>query len=88
MNTKKTGRESDEQDSTTSVWWNYINALLITGGLIAIDIFTDKGLIDGALIGMIVMKAWDGITKQNDYFFPSRRQPSENGGKNGQTQNR
>lgn len=67
-------RKTDEQDSTVSVWGNYIMAALVTGGVIALDIFTNKGLFDGSLIGMVIIKVWDGVTKQNDYFFPSRRE--------------
>lgn len=89
MNTKPM-RESDEQDSTTAVWGNYIMAFLVTAGLIALDILTEKGILDGTIIGMIVIKVWDGVTKQNDYLFPSRRPtPVNNGGKeNGTAQNR
>ena len=66
-------RDSDEQDSTFSVWANYILAAAVIAGLIALDIITAKGLLDGTIIGMILMKALDGLTKMNDYFFPSRR---------------
>lgn len=72
MNIKKIGRESDEQDSTTSVWANYLLAAAVIAGLIVLDIMTDKGYIDGTIIGMILMKALDGLTKMNDYFFPGR----------------
>lgn len=64
-----THRQSDDTDSTISAICNYAMAALVTGGIIAIDIFTDKGILDGSLIGMVVIKAWDGVTKQNDYFF-------------------
>ncbi len=72
MNTKPITRESDEQDSTVSVWGNYLMAFATTAGLFALDIFTDKGILDGTLIGMIIIKVWDGISKQNDYYFPGR----------------
>ncbi len=72
MNTKKIGRETDEKDSTTSVWANYILAAAVIVGLIILDIKTDKGILDGSIIGMIVLKALDGLTKMNDYFFPGR----------------
>ena len=85
MNTKKTGRETDEKDSTTSVWWNYLLAAGVIGGLIALDIFTEKGYLDGTIIGMILMKALDGLTKMNDYYFPGRSRTATNsGGNNGQ----
>lgn len=76
-------RNSDDEDSTISVWGNYLMALLVTGGIFAVDIFTDKGILDGALIGVLISKVWDGISKQNEYFFPSKRPVSEkqNGGK-------
>lgn len=67
-------RESDEQDSTVAVIANYIMAAVVTCGIIAIDIFTDKGILDGSLIGMIIIKVYDGITKQNDYFFHHKDQ--------------
>ena len=73
MNIKKQGRESDEQDSTTSVWANYLLAAGVIIGLIILDIKTEKGYLDGTIIGMILMKALDGLTKMNDYFFPGRR---------------
>ena len=81
MNIKKQGRESDEQDSTTSVWANYLLAAGVIVGLIILDIKTEKGYLDGTIIGMILMKALDGLTKMNDYFFPGRRSvaPTPNG---------
>lgn len=80
MNTKRVGRESDEQDSTVSVWLNYFLAAGVIAGLIALDIYTEKELMDGTIIGMILMKALDGLTKMNDYFFPGRRNtPASNG---------
>lgn len=77
-------RKTDEQDSTASVWFNYFVAILVTGGIFAVDIFTSKGILDGTLIGMLITKVWDGISKQNDYFFPSRRSDpkQEEGDKN------
>jgi len=82
MNTKKVGRETDEQDSTTSVWANYLLAAGVIAGLIVLDIYTDKGYLDGTIIGMILMKALDGLTKMNDYFFPGRsRSPAPNASK-------
>ena len=78
-------RDSDDEDSTFSVWGNYIMAFLVTGGIFAVDIFTDKGILDGALIGVLISKVWDGISKQNEYFFPSKRPVTDkqngNGGK-------
>ena len=82
MNLKKNGRETDEKDSTTSVWWNYFLAAGVIAGLIAVDLLTEKGkYLDGTIIGMILMKALDGLTKMNDYFFPgrSRTAPTGNG---------
>ena len=76
MSTKKIGRETDEQDSTTSVWANYLLAAGVIAGLIALDIYTDTGYLDGTIIGMILMKALDGLTKMNDYFFPGRSRNS------------
>lgn len=70
---KRNGRASDEQDSTTSVWANYILAAGVIGGLIVLDIKTETEFLDGTIIGMILMKALDGLTKMNDYYFPSRR---------------
>lgn len=69
----KAGRITDEKDSTTSVWMNYLLASGVIGALIALDFYTDKGYLDGTIIGMILMKALDGLTKMNDYFFPGRR---------------
>lgn len=86
MNLKPVGRESDEQDSTVSVWGNYIMAFCATGGLIALDIFTDKGILDGTIIGMIIIKVWDGISKMNDYYFPGRRTTNPSSG-NGEKPN-
>ena len=74
-------RITDEQDSTTSVWANYLSAALVTGGVFAVEILTDKGWLDGALIGMLFTKVFDGISKQNDYFFPNRRPDTKNKGK-------
>lgn len=82
MNIKKQGRETDEKDSTTSVWWNYFLAAGVIIGLILLDIMTNKGYLDGTIIGMILMKALDGLTKMNDYFFPGRSRtnaPNPNG---------
>ena len=76
-------RESDDEDSTVSVWGNYIMALLVTGGIFAVDILTDKGILDGALIGVLISKVWDGISKQNEYFFPSKRPSAEKPRNNG-----
>lgn len=66
-------RKTDEQDSTTSVKLNYFMAFLVTAGIFAADILTDKGILDGTLIGILITKVWDGISKQNDYFFPGGR---------------
>ena len=74
-------RETDEQDSTFSVLANYLLAAGVIAGLILLDIKTEKGLLDGTIIGMILMKALDGLTKMNDYFFPSRRPDRQNGGR-------
>ena len=76
-------RDSDEKDSTVSVWGNYLMAFLVTAGVFAVDVFTEKGLLDGALIGIIISKVWDGVTKQNDYFFPTRRSGGSTEKKNG-----
>ena len=80
MNIRKNGRETDEQDSTTSVWANYILAAAVIAGLIILDIKTNKGYIDGTIIGMILMKALDGLTKMNDYFFPGRSRTAPQNG--------
>ena len=81
---RKAGRETDEKDSTTSVWWNYFLAAGVIGGLIVLDVFTEKGYLDGTIIGMILMKALDGLTKMNDYYFPGRsRTPASVNGENG-----
>ena len=72
-------RKTDEGDSTVSVWANYILAAGVIAGLIMLDIYTDKGLLDGTIIGMILMKALDSLTKMNDYFFPTQRNPKRNG---------
>ena len=93
MNSKskeKIGRETDEKDSTTSVWWNYFLATAVIVGLIVLDILTEKGILNGSLIGMIVMKALDGLTKMNDYFFPGRSKsaPDANGGTPANGQNK
>lgn len=72
-------RESDEHDSTLSVWANYILAGLVLAGLFVLDYFTDKGFLDGTVVGMIIMKSLDSLTKMNDYFFPSRGAKSNDG---------
>lgn len=72
-------RESDEHDSTLSVWANYILAGLVLAGLFVLDYFTDKAFLDGTVVGMIIMKSLDSLTKMNDYFFPSRGSKSGNG---------
>lgn len=69
---RKAGRETDEKDSTTSVWWNYILATGAIAGLITLDIMTNKNILDGTIIGMILMKVLDGLTSMNAYFFPGR----------------
>ena len=79
MNLKKIGRETDEQDSTTSVWGNYLLAAGVIILLVILDLKTEKGILDGSLIGMIVLKALDGLTKMNDYFFPGRSKNAPNG---------
>ena len=79
IQTKKQGRASDDYDSTVSVWLNYLLAAIVIAGLITLDIMTDKGILDGSLIGMIVLKALDGLTKMNDYFFPGRSKTDPNG---------
>ena len=66
-------RQTDEQDSTTSVWGNYIIAVLVSLGVFITDWVFDKGILDGALIGVLITKVYDGLTKQNDYFFPTSR---------------
>lgn len=70
-------RKTDEQDSTTAVWWNYGMAVFVTGGIFLVDIFVDKGLLDGAMIGILISKVYDGITKQNDYYFPTTSRNSK-----------
>ena len=66
-------RETDEEDSTHAVWLNYAVAILATAGVFAVDLFTDKKLLDGALIGILISKVYDGLTKMNEYFFPTNR---------------
>ena len=66
-------RKTDEGDSTTSVWFNYILAILVSGGVFASDWYFDMGILDGALIGILISKVYDGLTKQNEYFFPNAR---------------
>ena len=66
-------RETDEEDSTSAVWLNYIVAIAATAGVFAVDLFTDKALLDGALIGILISKVYDGLTKMNEYFFPTNR---------------
>ncbi|MDE0323120.1 MAG: hypothetical protein OXN27_04295 [Candidatus Poribacteria bacterium] len=66
-------RRTDEQDSTTSVWGNYIFAGLVTLGILVVEFYTEKGWIDGVLVGVILTKCYDWITAQNAYFFPTRR---------------
>lgn len=66
-------RKTDEQDSTVSVWGNYFTAILVTGGVFAVEIFLNRGWLDGALIGVLITKIYDGISKQNEYFFPNKR---------------
>ena len=74
-------RESDEEDSTYAVWLNYGIAFTVTVGIFLVDIFVDKGILDGSLIGMLIVKVFDGLTKQNEYFFPTNRGgKSPNGG--------
>ncbi len=73
-------RESDEKDSTTAVWWNYVLAVLVTGGIFAVEIFFDKGILDGTLIGMLIIKVYDALNLQNAYFFPSQRSPKNGSG--------
>ena len=68
-------RKSDDKDSTSAVWFNYAMAFFVTGGIFAVDIIVDKGILDGALIGVLISKVYDGITKQNDYYFPTARNP-------------
>lgn len=63
-------RETDEKDSTTAVWWNYIMALGVTGAVFTVEILTDAGILDGALIGILISKVYDGLSKQNEYYFP------------------
>ena len=70
-------RPSDDHDSTISVYLNYFVATLVTIGIFVVDIFTDKGLLDGALIGVLITKVFDSISKQNEYFFPSKRHEKE-----------
>ena len=74
-------RETDEQDSTISVYFNYIMALVVTTAIFVVEYFTDKGWVDGVLIGVLISKVFDGVTKQNEYFFPTRRSapPKPNG---------
>ena len=73
-------RESDEKDSTTSTWLNYLMAVLVTAGIFAADIIFDKGILDGALIGMLITKVFDALHLQNAYFFPSQRTPKQQNG--------
>ena len=75
-------REPDENHPTFSVWANYLLACAVIGGLFWLDVATKKELLDGTIIGMILMKALDSLTKMNDYFFPStsRRTEKHNGG--------
>ena len=83
MNGQK-GRVSDDKDSTTSTWWNYILAVFVTGGIFAVEIFFDKGILDGTLIGMLIIKVYDALDKQNSYFFPTQRSPKRDN-PNGET---
>lgn len=81
-------RKSDEGDSTISVVLNYVTVILVTSGIFAVDIMFNKGLLDGTLIGMLIIKAFDALDKQNNYFFPSSRNPKQQNGEteNGETQ--
>lgn len=71
-------RKSDESDSTVSTWMNYVMALAVTAGIFYVEIKFKKGILDGTLIGMLIMKVYDALSKQNEYFFPSHR-PNKNG---------
>ena len=52
-------------------------AVFVTGGIFAVDLLTEKGLLDGAMIGILISKVYDGITKQNDYYFPTTSRNSK-----------
>lgn len=77
-------RKSDEGDSTISVVMNYLMVLGVIGGVFAIEILFNKGILDGTLIGVLIAKIFDGLDKQNNYFFPSSRNPKP---QNGDTEN-
>lgn len=66
-------RKSDDKDSSIAVVLNYIGAFLIALGVFLTDWVFDKGILDGALIGVLISKAFDWITKMNEYYFPTNR---------------
>ena len=70
-------RQSDEQDSTNALWLNYTQAILVTAGVFITDWVFEKGILDGALIGVMLSKVFDAISKQNEYFFPNERGPKQ-----------
>lgn len=66
-------RKTDEQDSTISIYGNYLMALLVTAAVFVVEILWNRGWLDGALLGVLISKIFDGVSKQNEYFFPTRR---------------
>lgn len=68
-------RKSDEVDSTIALCLNY---LLAGGVVIAIMVAAGMGwdqstILDGVIIGIMLSKSFDWVTKSNEYFFPTNR---------------
>lgn len=72
-------RKTDESDSTIALVLNYV---LASGVLFAIFYAAAKGwndstLLDGVIVGIMLSKSFDWVTKSNEYFFPTSRAPKQ-----------
>ena len=66
-------RTSDEQDSTTALWGNYILTALVLTLLFVTDWYFENDILSETLVGILVGAPIGWIAAMNGYFFPSAR---------------
>ena len=66
-------RQTDEQDSTTALWCNYLLAGFILGLLFVTDWYFENKILSETLVGILVGAPIGWIAAMNAYYFPSAR---------------
>ena len=78
-------RSSDEQDSTSALWANYVLAALIFLGILGADILQhhkgwNSDLLDSTVVGMLIGFIGGWIGAVNGYFFGLQKKGEEKPG--------